>query len=342
MATTDRGPHGRRSLPSRRGRRAPELYPKHWESDVVLADGGTVHLRPVRPDDGDKLQDLYYAPLRRVAVPAVLLARPAADGPSARAALRVSTTTAGSRSSPSSATTSSRSPATTAPAPTTTARPRSRSRVQDDQHGRGLGTHPARAPRRRSRAKRASAASRPRRCRTTRRCCGVFSDAGFEVSRRFDGGTVEVSFAIDPTRPSRSRCSATASTEPRPARWPGSSRRATIAVVGASRRPATIGHEVLRNLLGGGFTGPVYPVHPTRVVGRRRARLPDDRRRPRPGRPRGRDRSRRGGARGRRGLRAGPACRASSSSRPGSPRSAATTPTSSTTSSRSPAATACG
>ena len=25
----------------------------------MLADGGTVHLRPVRPDDGDKLQDLY-------------------------------------------------------------------------------------------------------------------------------------------------------------------------------------------------------------------------------------------------------------------------------------------
>ena len=34
-------------------------YPSRWESDVVLTDGGTVHLRPVAPDDGDKLQALY-------------------------------------------------------------------------------------------------------------------------------------------------------------------------------------------------------------------------------------------------------------------------------------------
>jgi hypothetical protein len=26
-------------------------YPGHWESDVVLADGSVVHLRPIVPDD---------------------------------------------------------------------------------------------------------------------------------------------------------------------------------------------------------------------------------------------------------------------------------------------------
>ena len=26
-------------------------YPAHWEADVVLRDGGVVHLRPIRPDD---------------------------------------------------------------------------------------------------------------------------------------------------------------------------------------------------------------------------------------------------------------------------------------------------
>ena len=26
-------------------------YPAHWEADVVLADGGTVHLRPILPKD---------------------------------------------------------------------------------------------------------------------------------------------------------------------------------------------------------------------------------------------------------------------------------------------------
>ena len=30
-----------------------------WASDVVLADGGTVHLRPRRPQDGEAIADLY-------------------------------------------------------------------------------------------------------------------------------------------------------------------------------------------------------------------------------------------------------------------------------------------
>lgn len=55
----------------------------------------------------------------------------------------------------------------------------------------------------------------------------------------------------------------------------------SIAVIGASDRPHSIGATVIRNLLGGGFTGPVWPVnirHPT-VAGRRAYRtvksLPD-------------------------------------------------------------------
>ncbi len=48
---------------------APAPYPPHWEADVVLADGGTVHLRPITPADGDRLvkfhsklspQTIYY------------------------------------------------------------------------------------------------------------------------------------------------------------------------------------------------------------------------------------------------------------------------------------------
>jgi acetyl coenzyme A synthetase (ADP forming)-like protein len=35
----------------------------------------------------------------------------------------------------------------------------------------------------------------------------------------------------------------------------------SVAVVGASRRPGTVGHETLRNLLSAGFTGPVYAVN---------------------------------------------------------------------------------
>ncbi len=37
---------------------------------------------------------------------------------------------------------------------------------------------------------------------------------------------------------------------------------ASIAVIGASRQPDTIGHQIVSNLVAHGFTGPVYPVNP--------------------------------------------------------------------------------
>ena len=36
----------------------------------------------------------------------------------------------------------------------------------------------------------------------------------------------------------------------------------SIAVIGASRTPGTIGHEIVANLVRGGFTGSVHPVNP--------------------------------------------------------------------------------
>ena len=37
---------------------APEP-PPHWQADVVAADGGTVHLRPIRPSDAAKIVALH-------------------------------------------------------------------------------------------------------------------------------------------------------------------------------------------------------------------------------------------------------------------------------------------
>ena len=34
-------------------------YPSQWESDVVLTDGGTAHIRPIRPDDIEQLRALH-------------------------------------------------------------------------------------------------------------------------------------------------------------------------------------------------------------------------------------------------------------------------------------------
>ncbi len=35
----------------------------------------------------------------------------------------------------------------------------------------------------------------------------------------------------------------------------------SVAVIGASRRPGSIGRQVVANLIAGGFQGPVYPVN---------------------------------------------------------------------------------
>ena len=33
--------------------------PSHWEADVLLRDGGTAHIRPIRPEDAELLVDFY-------------------------------------------------------------------------------------------------------------------------------------------------------------------------------------------------------------------------------------------------------------------------------------------
>src|SRR6476620_1276786 len=34
-------------------------YPQHWEADVLLADGGVVHLRPSGPDDAAEIRAMH-------------------------------------------------------------------------------------------------------------------------------------------------------------------------------------------------------------------------------------------------------------------------------------------
>src|SRR4051794_19074417 len=37
----------------------PANYPAELEADVILSDGGTVHVRPITPDDGDALRNFH-------------------------------------------------------------------------------------------------------------------------------------------------------------------------------------------------------------------------------------------------------------------------------------------
>ena len=33
--------------------------PRHWSADVLLLDGRTAHIRPIRPEDADRLVAFY-------------------------------------------------------------------------------------------------------------------------------------------------------------------------------------------------------------------------------------------------------------------------------------------
>jgi acetyl coenzyme A synthetase (ADP forming)-like protein len=90
----------------------------------------------------------------------------------------------------------------------------------------------------------------------------MFAGSGFEVAQRTDGSLCHVTISLEHTpryterAAERSETAATASVrsflEPR-----------SVAVVGASPTRGKIGAEVLQNLIADGFTGRVFAIHPT-------------------------------------------------------------------------------
>ena len=90
----------------------------------------------------------------------------------------------------------------------------------------------------------------------------VFRDAGFTQRSTLESGVIRVVMDIAPTLRRSLRCTS-GTAKRRHVRWPGLLRPHSIAVIGASRSPGTVGHELVRNLVSGGFQGAVYPVNPS-------------------------------------------------------------------------------
>src|SRR5689334_25068324 len=232
-------------------------YPAQWESDVVLSDGGTVRFRPVRAGDEDRILSLYehlsdesiylrfFSPVPRPTAAQLEritnvdyvnnMAMVAELGDEFVAIARYDRV----------------GPAEAEVAFT----------VRDDQQGRGLATllleHLAVAARANGFTA-VSATTPPHNARML----NVFADAGWVAEREFVDGAIRVRFSIEPTVDS------VAAVDARESQAEAASivrllSPQSIAVVGASRAPGTIGHEVFRNLLQYGFQGPVYPVNPT-------------------------------------------------------------------------------
>jgi acetyl coenzyme A synthetase (ADP forming)-like protein len=89
----------------------------------------------------------------------------------------------------------------------------------------------------------------------------VFAHSGFVVKRSIEAGVVHVTFATEETEQfvlaSETRDRQAAARSVRSFLNP-----ASVALVGASRRPGSIGHTLLSNLMRCGFAGAIYPVNP--------------------------------------------------------------------------------
>ena len=232
-------------------------YPAEWEFDVVLTDGGTLHVRPIDPGDAERLVEFhrrlsqdtiyyrFFSP-RPVLPPRDVERFTRVDYEDRMALVGVlgEQIVAVARYD--------RVPGTDEAEVAFV--------VEDTHQGRGIGTvlleHLAGAARQRG-IHSFVAETLP----DNRRMIGVFRDAGWEVHSGFADGVVQVSFSIEPTPESL------AAMEERERKAEAMSvarllEPSSIAVIGASRRPGTIGHELFLNLLAGHFAGPVYPVNP--------------------------------------------------------------------------------
>ena len=252
-------------------------YPAGWEADVAVADGGVVHVRPIRPDDRDRLAEFHLRLSERTVYLRYFAPHPELSDRDLDRLTRVDhrdrvalvdllgdDLIAVGRYDRIDGTRDAEVAFV----------------VDDAQQGRGIGSllleHLAAAARERG-IQRFVAEVLAENSRMVR----VFRDAGYTAEYAYDSGVVELSFPIAPTEQSV----AVAYERERRAESRSIGRLLTprsVAVIGASTDPAKVGHVVFGNLMAYGFQGPVYPVHPqARHVGGVRAYpsvldIPDD------------------------------------------------------------------
>jgi acyl-CoA synthetase (NDP forming)/RimJ/RimL family protein N-acetyltransferase len=235
----------------------PPGYPARWEFDAVLTDGGTVHIRPVVPADAEAIDAFHVRQSRETIYFRYFSPLPRLSARDLDRIVNIDYLThmglvallgdevVGLASYDMWPDHNEAEVAF----------------IVDDAHqGRGLATvlleYLAVAARENG-LDGLTATVLP----TNRKMLGVFHDAGFQVASAFEEGVIEVRLGIEPTEEGRLVI------EDRERRSEAASvtrllSPASIAVIGAGRERGGIGHEVFRNLVAGGFDGPVYPVNP--------------------------------------------------------------------------------
>lgn len=229
--------------------------PEHWEADVVLRDGRTTRLRPIRPTDAERLADFhrslsaetiyyrFFAPYPELTERDLTrFTNVDHDDRVAFVALTGDDIIGVGRYD--------RIDERDAEVAFV---------IRDAHQGRGLGSvlleHLAAAARERG-VRRFVAEVLP----TNRRMLSTFEEAGYHPSHKMEDGVVSLAFDLEPTE------SSVAVRRAREHRAESLSVAALVApesvvVVGAGRDPKSLGHRVLRHLLEGGYTGRLSAVN---------------------------------------------------------------------------------
>jgi acetate---CoA ligase (ADP-forming) len=247
--------HERGATADERGR-----YPTHREADVVLRDGSTVHIRPVRPDDRERIEDFLIGlseESRRlrfwgVTVDVTDVAAKASDVDYVDhlTLLAVEGGSTGKVVGGAQYVRIESGP-----------RAEVSVSVADALQGHGLGSiliaHLADAAQANG-IETFSASVLPE----NHRMIEVFRGTGFAVRIRAVPGEVEVELSTEITEEAAGRYEeredTAAAAAIRVLLQPSA-----IAVIGASRDPSSVGGRLLHNLLSGPFQGVVFPVNPS-------------------------------------------------------------------------------
>jgi acetate---CoA ligase (ADP-forming) len=237
-------------------------YPSEYQLDIVLRNGQVAHVRPIRPSDGDLLVDFFerlgpesryfrFFRVKRTLAPEEVRYFTTVDYERRMALIVVheGRMAAVGRYDVSEENSKVAEVAFA---------------VADDQQGLGLGTELLQLLTAYARSKGIGgfrAFVLPENVQMMR----VFRNSGFELHRTLESGVYTVDFPVALTQDSKlaaeEREKRAVAASMLPMFFPRS-----VAVVGASTRPGSIGNTLFRNLLHTGFGGTLYPVNPTAQV----------------------------------------------------------------------------
>jgi acetyl coenzyme A synthetase (ADP forming)-like protein len=237
---------------------AVEAFPPHLASDVVLRDGSTVRIRPVRPTDLRRVEDYLIGlspETRRLrfwtqAVNVTDLAKRIVDVDYVDH-LTLLVLVGGDEGRMVGGAQYIRMDGTRAELGLS---------VTDEYQGRGIGSILV------GQMAQAAAANGitifvAEVLPENHGMINVFRNSGFPVTLRADPGSIEVEFPIGLTEDATERFDERENESAVAAMQTFLSPR-SVAVIGASRDSASIGGQLFRNLITSEFHGPVYPVNP--------------------------------------------------------------------------------